>query len=73
VAEATGSGSQALVAQLGFETVGQIGYGDFRFEGEPVFGTIAQPQACRLVEKRLLTRAGAGTIRDTAANRESGD
>jgi GNAT superfamily N-acetyltransferase len=56
LAEATGVASQALVARLGFATVGRVNYADFLFEGQPVFHAITAPAACLLVEKTGLTR-----------------
>lgn len=52
-AEATGVGSQTLVAGLGFQTLAEIPYREFLFRGQAIFASIEAPRGCRLVEKDL--------------------
>ena len=53
IAEATGAGSQQICEKLGFKTVGEVEYWNYRYNGRLVFGSVENPRSCLLVEKPL--------------------
>jgi ribosomal protein S18 acetylase RimI-like enzyme len=54
IAEATGTGSQTLCRNLGFESKATVPYEDFIFAGKHPFKGIKSPRSCVLMEKLLL-------------------